>query len=191
MILIDEFVLLEANFTEGFNKNPFPDIVEVGAVRVLKGTVINKYESLVGLDNLQNRQPSCWADHGINIVEMQVAPSWHKVNAEIMEFCHEAKLIGWSGSSTMYVVQKSLEYTRKAEGLYWAYQLDLRSYLSAICGELLSRDCKQVFSRRGLSIQGIQRPLVRCQRLLQLINLMEDEKHEVGPGKEAYEIFEF
>lgn len=177
-----EYIILEANFVGSFIGGS-PEVIEIGAIRVQKGNVINKFETIVNVDC---KYPSDYQDHGLDLIEVQVAPTWAKIVPEVLDFCSGAKLTGWLGYVTMHVVQLAIKQTKQAEGWYWLHDLDLRSYLIGK-GIELSRSFRKVCEKNDLKWD--QRPVVRCQRLFQLMEMFQENTQQKGEeGK--YEVYE-
>ena len=189
MIFKQDWVIAEFNFA-GVQANP-KQVLEVGAIRLNNtGMIVSKYESLVKLENVANWDEKTWKDHGLELSEVTTAPTWYDVLLELLKFCHQADLTGWLGHDTMGAVRMGLNKTSHVEGLFWAYQLDLRSYYCALSGELLSRDIRKLCTKFGISSEGIQRPLIRCQRVTQIIEVLEEKKQCTSATDEKYELYE-
>lgn len=180
----NDYIIMDVNLVGRANPR---GVLEIGAVRIKNNTVIGKYESIVRLDNLDNWPEATWKDHGIEKIEVAIAPVWNKVCQDLLGFCSQGEVTSWSGQSIMYSLHMMTNEGSKYEGVYWAYKLEIRSYLSALCGKLLSRDLKKVLEEHGLDTKQFERPLVRCKSLLQLIEVIEEQKQIVN---EEYTLFE-
>jgi len=181
-----DWVVMDVNLV-GNPLNPI-GIIEVGAIRLNnKNMLIGKHESIVRLSEIDSWPEATWKDYGIEKVEVEVAPGLFEVFAGLSQFCQQADLTGWSGHNIMYAVQLGLNQSKHMEALYWAYKLDMRSYLSGKYGEVLSRDLKKVLEKYTISTIGLERPLVRCQRLLQLIEMKQES---IPVKEEEYSLFE-
>jgi hypothetical protein len=189
MIFKNDYVILDANFTP---RNADWVVLEVAALRLsCKGQQLGKYESLVQIDNLEARPPSTYLDHGIALVELQTAPYWGSVVSELIKFCGEADLTGWAGHDIMYTLQLAMQQSKKAENLYWKYKLDLRSYLCGKYNTMFSRELRKELNQQSLSSIGLERPLIRCQRVVQLMEVLSQEKtDDLDNKEEPYQLFE-